>query len=250
MVNDKWHSIILQREKIKKSVTVAVSDGNSTKKIFKIIFDKTKGDFYVTFPYFHSSKFSCGIVTLPAGVEKQKFNAVASGESSTVPVKFSYHEDGKVHFKPNNPDQARVAKGYKLASIESLPISDLDGRHIITVQFEGLNNFDDLENEGEGIVAKCITSPQGKSFRFVAYAGFSEEDIRKKFIGNRGYFDFNLKRKGFKKDLIIRLGLFVYPKSIQDGTLGGSYLFAMVGFKISGGQKNGEIKSLYLYGKE
>lgn len=127
-----------------KSVTFVVKRGKEEKKIFKWHFKPKNIDFYISFPYFKCDSYHCGIFQKDESSEEGIFDTVKNGIESQLPVKFSYHQDGNIHFKPTNSSSTNN-KAYKLTSLKVPPITQREGEHIFTILFEGLSKFEDYK---------------------------------------------------------------------------------------------------------
>lgn len=136
-----------------RSVTFVVKRGSEQKKIFKWFFKPNNIDFYISFPYYNCKSYHCGVFEKSDASPNGTFNAVKNGNASHVPLKFSYHRDGNIHFKPTSYASDTDNKAYKLASLKVLPITQREGEHVFTILFEGLSRFEDykksLRRKGE-----------------------------------------------------------------------------------------------------
>ena len=120
-----------------KSLTFVVKRGTKEKKIFKWMFEPNDVNFYMAFPYFQSRAYHCGTVEIPEKPTKDEvFDAVEHSKASKIPVKFSYHKDGNVHFKPANLSADATNKWKKLAELKASSITELEGGHLFTIRFE------------------------------------------------------------------------------------------------------------------
>ncbi|NQS88724.1 hypothetical protein HQ584_02905, partial [Patescibacteria group bacterium] len=158
-----------------KSITLVAKNDDVEKKIFKWFFKANSPDFYIAFPYFSAGEYYCGKITIPKGVKRlETFDAVNNGIPSKSPVKFSYHQDGNIHFKPTKQQLTGYEKAYKLAEISVPSLDKLNGNHIFTISFEGLDKFMDLEKHRtvKGHLESILPIPNGvKGGKLVAYAG-------------------------------------------------------------------------------
>ena len=168
------------------------------------------------------------------------------GDETKVPLKMSYHEDGKIHFKPTNIQKLDIPLSFKNVEIKGTPFKLLKGEHIFTIQFEGLDNFDDFKprKKSEHYLI-CNVPDDAKSFKFVGYAGFSEEEIKGKY-GSRDCIIIEIERQTLSIPLLI--GIYLLPSSTTiSENKGEPFLLSLVGFKDKDLQS--EIKSLYMYAK-
>src|SRR5258708_1686883 len=126
---------------LKDSVTFVLRQNNIDRKAFKVFFAKDHPDFYIAFPYLKIGSFRCGKSRFINGVEKT-IDTTEDIKASAIPVKFSYHESGAVHFKPVNPDTQVPASLSKLAELQAVPVKDFNGQHIFTIHIEGIDHFE------------------------------------------------------------------------------------------------------------
>ena len=159
-----------------KSITFIADDDGTKKRIFKWLFKSGEIDFYITFSSYICESYHCGTVEHPQIGKRQAFNAVSNGKSSKIPVKFSYHRDGKVHFKPEER-KGELDKKYKLAEIQAVPLDKLTGHHLFTIIFDGLEKFADFSprSKKDGELEMFLPVPKDIiDFELRAYAGTTE----------------------------------------------------------------------------
>lgn len=227
-----------------QSITFIVQRGKEQKKIFKWFFQKGKVDFYVTFPYYKCKEYHCGIVKIPAGKSSVKsFNAVNNGISSNIPVKFSYHIDGNVHFKPNGKMED---KSFKLVKIKGTPLADLDGHKLFEIYFEGLGKFKDYRKKDYKNGHEEVFLPVDDDilhFNLIAYAGPTEESVSGKI--EKGVLPWFLTRaEMWGRRLYIGVyGILSRRTHIIDENKNGLTVF--VGFDHS----SPTVQSLYLFAR-
>lgn len=235
-----------------KSLTFIVQQGNKEKKIFKWLFTPKNIDFYISFPYYHCDEYYCGIVDIPQTPKKDNiFNAVKHGVASKVPVKFSYHKDGNIHFKPTKYDDNEKNKGYKLATIKADPIDELDGNHIFTIRFEGLTKFDEL------VKHKCKNGEQEVllpvpediiNFEIQAFVGQSQKSIDGKIKKDSiPWFQISGNTTEGKAIFIGVYAILSRKSHIIDQNKNGLSVF--VGFDRSKLSETKKTKSLYLFAR-
>lgn len=232
-----------------KSITFVVDRNGAKKKIFKWIFKPNNIDFYITFSNYNCESYKCGTVVHPKPGQGKTFNALANGRSSKIPVKFSYHRDGKVHFKPEER-KAVIDKKYKLAEIQAVPLDQLKGDHIFTIIFEGWDKFSDYNprSQKDGELDMNLPIPNDiLNFELRAFAGPTVESVDKKIKkGVPAWAVLNGFIEG--KRVFIGLYLLLSRKShILDQNKNG--LLAFVGFDHSKEKETGEVRSLYLYAR-
>ena len=229
-----------------KKINFILKQGNKCKKLFKISFVKNEVALFISFPYFNSTSFHCGTAIIPSGTKQITFDAVLEGDYTKVPLKMSYHEDGGIHFKQTDIQKLDIPPFYKNAKIKGTPIKLLKGEHIFTIQFEGLDNFDDFKprKKSEHYLI-CNVPDDAKSFKFVGYAGFSEEEIKGKY-GNRDCIIIEIKRQTLPIPLLIGIYLLPSPLTISENE-GEPFLLSLVGFEDKDLQS--AIEFLYMYAK-
>ena len=240
-------------KEIKKDVNFCIFQNGEIKKIFKILFQKNKPDFYIVFPYFLANEYQMGTMTIPKGIKTLPSFDVSKNRkaNSKLPVKFSYHFDGNVHFKPINPIKALVSFAFKYDSISATPISDLAGDHIFSITFEGLEKFltlDKTKKDGKTFNIISNALPDLKTFKITAYAGFSEGEVRGKY-GNLNPAIITLKRPQLSKPFFIAIYSQAGKSSIQNGPDVNPFLVSMVGFRRSNLALDKDLSTLYLYTK-
>jgi len=225
--------------------------GLKTKRIFKLIFSQSNLDFYIAFPDFLSKKFYCGIMAIPEGESRlERFNAVENAINiSRIPVKFSYHESGTINFKPTSPKKENLPLSYKLSSIQGTPIRELKGEHVFTIQFEGIEKFEDFKPTDRKGEVNCLAKvPDDKIFfKILGFGGFDEEEISNKYSGP--YLKVEMRRKNIEKPFLLGIYLLSNFKSIQPENEKSPFLLAFIGFKKEHISINKELKTLYLYAK-
>jgi hypothetical protein len=244
-VNQEYHGKM-------KSITFIVQRSGEEKKIFKWLFAPGNVDFYISFPYYQCKEYYCGTVEIPQKPTKDgSFNAVEHGVASKVPVKFSYHKDGNVHFKPTSYDSGAKNKGYKLASIKVAPIDQLDGSHIFTIRFEGLTKFKDLKKHKskDGDQEVLLPVPEDIiNFEIQAFAGHSQESLDGQIKkGSVPWFQISGKTSEGKPVFIGVYAILSRTSHIVDQNKNG--LNVLVGFDNSKVNETGNIKSLYLFAR-
>ncbi|MDQ5951070.1 MAG: hypothetical protein QG639_347 [Patescibacteria group bacterium] len=235
-----------------KSITFVVQRDNKEKKIFKWLFSPNSIDFYISFPYYTCSEYHCGVVEIPQSPKKDNiFNAVENGVASKVPVKFSFHKDGNIHFKPTSYQVDDTNKGYKLAALKVKPIDQLNGSHIFTIRFEGLDKFADLKKHKNRNGNQEVLLPVPDdiiNFEIQAFAGPNKKSIDghiKK--GSIPWFQIS-GQNHLGEPVFIGIYAILSRKShILDENKNGLTVF--VGFDDSELKKTDSLKSLYLFAR-
>lgn len=229
-----------------KKINFIINQGNKCKKLFKISFVKNEVALFILFPYFNSTSFHCGTAIIPSGTKQISFDAVLEGDCTKVPLKISYHEDGGIHFKQTDIQKSDLPPIYKNAQIKGTPFKLLKGDHIFTIQFEGLDNFDDFKprKKSEHYLI-CNVPDDAKSFKFVGFAGFSEEEIKGKY-GSRDCFIIKMKRPTLPIPLLIGIYFLQSPAIISEND-SEPFLLSLVGFEEKDLQS--AIEFLYMYAK-
>lgn len=234
-----------------KSLTFVVERNGKTRKIFKWLFTPNNIDFFIAFPYFKSSAYYCGSVEIPEEPSmKGIYNAVKNGTPSPEPVKFSYHQDGNIHFKKSN-FKVGSNKAEKLAQLKASPITDLEGGHLFTIFFEGLDKFDELKkhSKGDGDEECLLRVPDDiVNFEILAYAGSTQKSLEglvKK--GSIPWFELKGKSTDGNPIYVGVYAILSRKSHIVDDNKNG--LFVLVGFDRSNLRETGMLKSLYLFAR-
>jgi len=234
-----------------KSATFIVKRGNEEKKIFKWIFKSNNIDFYISFPYYRCKAYNCGTVKTPNTPSNGKFDAVSNGTASKIPVKFSYHRDGNIHFKQTRYANAADDKSYKLASLKVSPITQRDGEHIFTIIFEGLNKFDNYKKStsSKGELEVVLPIPEEIiNFEIRGYTASTSKGLDGKIKpGVPPWFQFEGKSVEGEPIYMGIYAILSKKSHIEDENKNG--LLVLAGFDISELKKNGAIKSLYLFAR-
>ncbi len=235
---------------LKDSVTFVVKQGILKKKIFKLFFLKDRADIYIAFPYAEVTSYRCGVMSAPKGTTRT-INTDENTNASVIPVKFSYHESGQVHFKPQNPT-SEIDPSLKLAEIRTTPIQLLKGNHLFTIQVEGFKHFEDLSEKDERKKANVIIDTPEKSehLKVVGYAGYSDREISYKQHDANGIYihphiTINFARPHLPRPLKIGMYMQHGNSIIEDKTedTDHPYILALVGFKVTPAR----TENLYLY---
>ena len=234
-----------------RSVTFVVKRGSEKKKIFKWFFKSGNIDFYISFPYFRCEAYHCGTVEIPVGSQSGSYNAVENGTSSKVPLKFSYHRDGNVHFKPTSYLDDTQSKAYKLASLKALPITQRAGERVFTILFEGLQKFDDyaVPSKRKGELEVILPIPEDIiNFEIQGYTASTPQGLDGKIKpGQPPWFQFEGQSTEGEKIYIGVYAILSRKSHIIDKNKNG--LMVLAGFDRSEVKETGNTKSLYLFAR-
>lgn len=234
-----------------RSVTFVVKRGSEQKKIFKWLFKPKNIDFYISFPYYSCKIYHCGTFEKADSSQNGTFNAVDNGVASQVPLKFSYHRDGNIHFKPTSYESNNENKAYKVASLKVSPITQREGEHIFTILFEGLNKFDDYQKptKRKGELEVILPIPDNIiNFEIKGYTASTPEGLDGKIKeGVSPWFQFE-GRSAEGDPIYLGIYAILSRKShIVDSNKNGLVVFA--GFDRSKIKETGKVKSLYLFAR-
>lgn len=234
-----------------KSITFIVKLGAIEKKIFKWFFKANDIDFYISFPYFKSETYHCGIVEMSEKPSSEDFDAVKNGRASKVPVKFSYHQDGQVHFKPSNLPHNSINPWEKLAELKAKPLTELEGGHIFDITFEGLSKFENVKkHKNRNGERECILEvPQDIiNFKIQAFAASTQEGVDNQIKpGSTPWFQVSGTSKLGQPVIIGVYAVLSRETHILDDNKNG--LTAVVGFDRTNLKKSGKTRSLYLFAR-
>jgi hypothetical protein len=217
---------------LKDQLTLGIRQGDRCKKVLKVVFTPKSADFYIAFPYFKANSFRCGLRSND-GRESATFETnVAVGESA-VPVKVSFHESGRVHFRALSRDLSRV----NLATINSTPIGRLNNNHILTVEIEGLASFVDA-SEGDkekGHFVAISVPAECERVKVVVFAGFGETlDGGYKVNGQVLPPSLSLAFARPTLTTPLRIGFYVFGStSLQPENVRAAYLLATTGYVLA-----------------
>jgi hypothetical protein len=233
---------------VRQSILFSLQQGKLNKKLFKVTFSKTSFDLFISFPYFLASEYHCGIMTIPAGLDTTQFNAVVEARASIIPLKFSYHPDGQVHFKPTDPTNHNIPLSYKLAERKSTPITELHGGHAFTIQLEGLDNFQDDDGKVKRAELRLAgkMDEQYEQIKIVVYIGTSENEVLNKYGDVNPVGILNMSRDSIPTPVHIAFYLFQAPTIQNDNK--SPYLLCFGGFD-GNADRDKDLSCVYLYGK-
>lgn len=229
-----------------ESVTVVVRHKGAVKKVLKLAYSKRFADFYIMFPYLVLSEYRCGIREISEPGSEVTFDVTKDSEISPIPAKLTYQESGQFHFKPVNPAQS-LSPSVKLAEIKTIPISQLNGEHIFTVQFEGLSSFEDAApkpKKGDTYV-ELAAPDNNELFKLVGFAGLSQQSIMHKYgVHTTPHINITFTRPSLQTPLY--LGIYaVGGTSVRtDGNK--PYILVLGGFAVA--KDNSKVRFLFLDG--
>ena len=117
---------------------VITVEGSSRRyKLLQLMFRKTDGSLFVTFPYYEHSEGIVSLITwTPEKVPPTSLSLEPGGKATSHLVKYSHHPDGRAHFSQDGKVFTAIKK-------QSVPINKIQG-HIFTVQLQGLTSFDEV----------------------------------------------------------------------------------------------------------
>jgi hypothetical protein len=215
------------------------------KRVFKFFTDKS-GDLFVSFPYFRATSYHAGVGHLAPGSTTRQLNPVIEGNESPIPLKLSYHRDGQVHFKPLRPQALSLPPHFKNAEVKATPLDRLRTQHIMTVEVEGLERYEDfVPTKPSEWYRGFEAPPDAKRFKFVFYAGLSQGDMSGRF---KACSFFDIERPGGHGPLTVGLYFRPFPEAM-DGEHEPSHLICLAGFRREHMDPNHEARFVYLFGK-
>lgn len=108
-------------------------------KTFQIIFGKSDGSLYVSFPYFDIAQGLVSIGTIPKFLKSTDINLKIGGKVTLKRVKYAHHPDGEVHFSQTGKVSTSIRR-------RSIPLVHAEG-HLFTISLQGLSHFEkDITN--------------------------------------------------------------------------------------------------------
>jgi hypothetical protein len=126
-------SVQLRRFQAEKFIfTIQVN--NRRHKIFQVVFGKSDGSLYITFPYFQAQNGFVSIGTIPRFIRHGQINLEPSGKVTSHKVKYAHHPDGEVHFSQAGKVQTSIRR-------TSLPLHKTEG-HLFTIHLQDVSSFD------------------------------------------------------------------------------------------------------------
>jgi hypothetical protein len=112
---------------------VTIRLGANTWRLCKIVFSKSDGSVFVTFPDFKHTTGIVSVVTFRAGARETTMDLKPEGKVASHLVKYSHHPDGTVLFSQDGLVLSTVRR-------KAVPLDDLDG-HFFTIHAQGLGGF-------------------------------------------------------------------------------------------------------------
>jgi hypothetical protein len=112
---------------------VSVRIGANTWRVCKIVFQKSDGSVFVTFPDFKHTTGIVSVATLRAGRRETTIDLKREGKVASHLVKYSHHPDGTVLFSQDRRVVSRIRRS-------GVPLDELDG-HFFTIHAQGLSGF-------------------------------------------------------------------------------------------------------------
>ena len=114
--------------------TFRISQGTKYFKIGKLVFNKTDGSIFLTFPYFKDLRGIVASCILPAsGIKTHKINLEEWGKITSHMVKFAHHPDGRVHFSQTGRVRTEIER-------QSKPLNK-PIQHFGTIYAQGFSGF-------------------------------------------------------------------------------------------------------------
>lgn len=104
-------------------------------KIFQVVFGKSDGSLYITFPYFNSQKGFLSTATFPNFTREAQINLEPTGKVTSHQVKYAHHPDGEVHFSQSGKVRTSIRR-------KCLPLAIAEG-HLFTIQVQNISSFDE-----------------------------------------------------------------------------------------------------------
>jgi hypothetical protein len=228
------------------SISFSVKQKNISKKIFKVFSNKS-GDLFISLHYFKAEEYNCGHAVFSPGVATIQLNPIIEGKKSPIPIKYSYHQDGQVQFKPIDSTAINVKMFYKFAEVKCTPFNDIIAQHIFTVEFEGLNKFSDFKTKDKDEIYGIFEVP-GDAIRFkmLGYLGKTDEDILNLVPDAK---TFSIDRKGIPSRLFLGIHFIPYQESLDESKLNKPMFYFLCGFKPEDLNHNNSSSLLYLFAK-
>lgn len=128
-----WEKAELKRFQAERFI-FTIQIGSVRHKICQILFGKSDGSIYVTFPYFDIKEGIASIGTFTPLLVGSNVNLETSGKVTSNPVKYAHHPDGEAHFSQDGKVKTLIRK----KSVALREVAD----HIFTLHAQGLSHFD------------------------------------------------------------------------------------------------------------
>lgn len=149
-----------------KVIVPVISIGDKKHKIFQIISGKD-GSIYITFPYYKHTKGLVSIVKFPKGNRKKdNISLVDNGSKGKVTshlIKVSHHVSGQTNISLSG-------KVFTIIKKTSLELKK-DSGHLFTVQFQGLEDFEELKKVENAYIYKyfIVNDKNFDAFKIVGF---------------------------------------------------------------------------------
>jgi hypothetical protein len=154
---------------VSERFVITIETASDRRKVFQILFRKTDGSLFVSFPYYKHTRGLLSLATLKANTPyPTSLSLVEGGKVTSHKVKYSHHPDGRVHFSQDRKIFTKVRK-------QSVALEEAEG-HIFTIQLQGLGDFKELSATERG----PLLSPK-KTILNYRFAAEPPEAI--KFVG-------------------------------------------------------------------
>ena len=109
---------------------ITVSVGAHAWRVCKLVFSKSDGSVFVTFPDFKETTGIVSVATLRAGARETTVDLKPEGKVASHLVKYSHHPDGTVLFSQDGLVLSQVRR-------KAVPLDELNG-HFFTIHAQGL----------------------------------------------------------------------------------------------------------------
>lgn len=103
-------------------------------KVFQVVFGKSDGSLYITFPYFHTQKGFLSTATFPNFTRQSQIDMEPTGKVTSHQVKYAHHPDGEVHFSQSGKVKTSIRR-------KCLPLTKAEG-HLFTIQVQDISGFE------------------------------------------------------------------------------------------------------------
>jgi hypothetical protein len=128
-----WEKAELRRFQAERFI-FTVQSGSVRHKICQILFGKSDGTIYVTFPYFDIKEGIASVSTSTPFLVSSNINLETNGKVTSNPVKYAHHPDGEAHFSQDGKVKTLIRK-------KSVALQEIED-HIFTLHAQGLSHFD------------------------------------------------------------------------------------------------------------
>ena len=111
-----------------------VQAGSNRYKICQILFGKSDGTVYVTFPYFDIKEGIASVGAFTPFLASSDIKLETNRKVTSNPVKYTHHPDGEAHFSQEGKVKTLIRK-------KSVPLQEVED-HFFTLHAQGLSHFD------------------------------------------------------------------------------------------------------------